>query len=139
MKIKDVLNMNKMHITRKYTWINFVTVLIKFSIFLFRTKEETKKITQNPWKVEYKYNWTKIQIERSWKSYPVSSCTWYFHFWTKNQEKVQLQLTNFGLTWSEIQIYPITFAIRIVTPKIVLRSSNKGLKIWNGIGKGGQH
>ena len=71
---------------------------------------------------------------QTWKSYLVRSCASFFHFWTKYQGKVQLRLANFGLIWSEIQIYSITFATREI-----FRSFNKGSKICNGIGKEGHH
>ena len=78
---------------------------------------------------------TRLNLKQTWKMYLVRYCASYFHTWTKHQGKEQLRLPNFGLIWSEvIQIYQIT----LVTD-IDFRISNEGLKIWNGIGKDGQH
>ena len=77
----------------------------------------------------------RLNLKQTWKSYRVRYCVSFFHTWAYNQEKVQLRLANVGLTLFEmIQISRITFAT-----KEVLRSSRKGLKIWNGIGQDGRH
>ena len=105
-----------------------------FSFVPFQKENKQTKLLKIPGKLYLFTIRPRFKLKQTWNSYLMRSCAQFFHCWTKNQGKVQLRLANFGLTWSEIQIYPITFASRVL-----LRSSNKGLKIWNGIGKDGQH
>ena len=105
-----------------------------FSFVPFQKENKQTKLLNIPDKLNIFTIKPRFKLKQTWNSYLMRFCAQFFCLLTKNQGKMQLQLANIGLTWSEIQIYPITFATRVLS-----RSSNKGLKTWNGIGKDGQH
>ena len=134
--MKQCLRTWKMHTYNHKAFKNkfFHNFYRSFSFILFQKENKQTKLHKIPGKLYLFTIRPRFKLKQTWNSYLMRFYAQFFCLLTKNQGKMQLQLANIGLTWSEIWIYPITFATRVLS-----RSSNKGLKTWNGIGKDGQH